>query len=286
MFALIGICRATFVLVGIVCAQTTSAWADELVTFDSARYLVGDLQQRLARERGETPKSAPVTALVSYLSKPDGSGPFPAVVYLHGCSGLTAYARTSTAEQMTSWGYVSLVVDSFATRGIKNACNPPYPDRQADAFGALLYLSKLPFVDVKRIALVGRSQGGITALEVASFHPFDIFEMPAGLKYKAAVAFYPWCSAATDELAIPTIVLIGELDDWTPIKSCEYWMGRRAGKGAPVKFVVYPGAYHDFDSPSVEDGKLYFGHWLKYDAEAAARSTTEMHDFLTAQLAR
>ena len=37
---------------------------------------------------------------------------------------------------------------------------------------------------------------------------------------------------------------------------------RRAGKGAPVKLVIYPGAYHAFDVPSLGDGMRSFGHWL------------------------
>src|SRR5450755_838769 len=54
--------------------------ADELVKFDSAAYAIGKLQQRLARERGEMPTGTPATAIEGYLSKPDGSGPFPAVL--------------------------------------------------------------------------------------------------------------------------------------------------------------------------------------------------------------
>ena len=86
------------------------------------------------------------------------------------------------------------------------------------------------------------------------------------------------------ELA-PTIILIGELDDWSPAKDCERWMERRAGKGAPVKLVIYPGAYHSFDLPNVGNGRQFFGHWLKYDADAAQRSVLEMREFLAAQLA-
>jgi hypothetical protein len=32
--------------------------------------------------------------------------------------------------------------------------------------------------------------------------------------------------------------------------------------------------------PSLSDGMRSFGHWLKYDADAAARSILEMRDFL------
>ncbi|HEY5129418.1 MAG TPA: dienelactone hydrolase family protein [Bradyrhizobium sp.] len=262
---------ALAILAALVCAQTTAS-AEELVRFDSAQYRVGQIQQRQARERGEIPASAPAETIEGYLSKPEGSGPFAAVVYLHGCNGLSKNARDRVAKLMTGWGYVSLAADSFTTRGIKDSCDRLLPSGQADALGALHYLSNLAFVDPHRIAVIGSSRGGIIALQVASSHPVDLFAVPDELKFKAAVAYYPLCGVATDQLTIPTIILIGELDDWTPAKDCERWMERRAGKGAPVKLVIYPGAYHAFDFQNLGDGRRLFRHWLKYDANAAERS--------------
>jgi len=109
--------------------------------------------------------------------------------------------------------------------------------------------------------------------------------MPVGLQFKAAIAFYPPCALAADQLIIPTIVLIGELDDWTPINDCQRWLDRRGGRGATVKLIVNRGAYHAFDNPDAGDGVRQFGHWLKYNPAAAERSTSEMHDFLAEELA-
>jgi dienelactone hydrolase len=276
-------CLALATLVTAHCAQTICAAADELIRLGSAPYIMGQIQQRQARERGEMPANAPAT-IEAYLSKPDGNGPFPAVVYLHGCNGLSIIVRQRMAELITGWGYVALVVDSFTSRGIRESCHELMPARQGDALGALIYLSKLLFVDPRRIAVMGSSQGGIVALQLASTRDVKIFAVPDGLTFKAAVAYYPLCGVATQQLSIPTIILIGELDDWSPAKDCERWMQWRAGKGAPVKLVVYPGTYHAFDFPSLSDGKMVLGHWLKYDAEAARRSVLETHDFLAAQL--
>ncbi len=273
--------RAAAFLLSLACAQ--AACAEERVTFASAAYRVGELQQRLARERGETIAPRPGETIVAWLSKPDGPGPFPAVVSLHGCSGLRPALRTAEGEHINALGYVALVVDSFATRGIKEACDAPMPDRHADAIGALAYLARLPFVDAKHIALIGRSQGGIVALQVGSAPP-DLFDIQQGLAYKALVAFYPYCGVAADALTIPALVMIGDADDWSPLKDCERWMARRAGRGAPVRFIVYPGAYHAFDIAAVGDGMTSFGHRLKYDPEATKRATAEVRDFLGEQL--
>jgi acetyl esterase/lipase len=88
--------------------------ADELVTFGSAPYRLGHIQERMARERGETPKAP--ESIEGYLSKPDGDGPFPAIVYLHGCGGLSENTRQRVAHLLTGWGYVSFAVDSFDPR--------------------------------------------------------------------------------------------------------------------------------------------------------------------------
>jgi dienelactone hydrolase len=262
---------ALVILAAATCIGLTNARADELVKFDSAPYILGQFQQRLAIERGEMAVST-ANSIEGYLSKPDGDGPFPAVVYLHGCSGLNRIARKHFSDLLTGWAYVSLAVDSFTSRGFEEACRRPMPDRQADAWGALLYLSKLPFVDRERIAVLGSSQGGIVAMRLASTHDVKLFDVPDGLSFKAAVAFYPICSVASERLAIPALILIGELDDWTPAKNCEQWMSLRKGKGAPVKLVVYPGAYHAFDFAALGASMWRFDHL----AEIRRRSGPEV----------
>lgn len=193
------------------------------------------------------------------------------MVRFRRCYGLGAAARQRFANLLTSWGYVSLAVDSFATRNINEACDRPMPDRQADAWGAMLYLSKLSFVDRDRVAVVGSSQGGIVALRLASTQDVKILDVPDTLRFKAVVAYYPLCSVASAQLAVPALIMIGELDDWTPAKTYEQWMGLRNGRGAPVKLVVYPGADHGFDFPGPAHGLHRFGHLLKYNADAGAQ---------------
>lgn len=262
-----------------------AAPVQQRVTFETAPYRVAQIQQQQARERGEPTPPGP-DIISGYLSKPDGDGPFAAVIYLHGCAGLSRGHRDHISSQMTGWGYVSLAVDSFTTRGIKEACTERRADRRADALGALLYASKLPYVDPKRIAVVGSSQGGITVMGLASVHSVNIYAIPDDLTFKAAVAFYPLCSIASAQLAIPTLILIGALDDWTPAYNCERWMKLRGDRGAPVQLTVYPGAYHAFDVPTLANGRRYFGHWLEYDADAAHRANAAMRDFLAEQLAK
>ncbi len=271
-------------LLGIAGALGGRASIEDLVEFNAASYQPSQLQRSRARERGEIAKAAPGDAIQGYVSRPEGNGPFPAIVYLHGCGGMTTRSRNRLTAHLTALGYVTLAVDSFATRGIKQACDRAMPDRERDAWGALVYLSTLPFVDTKRIGLLGYSQGGIAALQVASIHPPDLYEIPDGLSYRAIVAFYPLCRVATDRLTTPTLILIGELDDWTSAEDCKELTTRRASMGAPVDLVIYPGAYHNFDNPANGDGARVYGHLLKYDAQAAESATSARDHFFARQL--
>ena len=152
-------------------AACAPAAADELVKFASAGQ--GDPIQ-------------------GYLTKPKGAGPFPAVVLLHTCLGLPE-ARASIGQRIAAWGYVALFVDDFATRGLKETCAVDFQQALPDAYGAQAYLASLPYVDRARIAAVGFSQGGDTALKIATGGGAG----PAGgggAVFKAAAAFYPPCA--------------------------------------------------------------------------------------------
>jgi len=274
-------CFAVAALSGLAFARPPPASAEQLVKFDSAAPRPGQ-----GEEHAKIDESKPATPIQGYLTRPNGEGPFPAVVLLHSCLGLPA-TRRSIGEMFAGWGYVALFVDDFTTRGVKETCATDFGEGVSDAFGALAYLSRLPIVDPKRIAAVGYSQGADTALQIASTRFAAAFAVPRDLNFKAAVAFYPPCeNQATIRLAIPTLILIGQSDDVTPAADCERLARNQAGDRSDFKLVVYPGAYHGFDNPGLAAGARLFGMWLKYDADAAERSRSETRDFLAAKLAR
>src|SRR5258708_36144955 len=252
-----------------------TAHCAERVQFESARYQVGPLQRRLAVQRREPIIPAAPGIIEGFLTRPDGPGPFPAIVHLHGCGGLPDEVKRGAnyfwSERLASWGYVVLVVDSFTTRGINNTCSGQLAPRAADAYGALAWLAHQPFVDANRIALIGFSAGGIATLSIAEERDFELFENEGEHAFKAAVAFYPACMS-DNALKMPTLILAGELDDWTLAAACRATAARRTG-GSPVKLVVYPGTYHSFDTP--HPSRRYFCHLLEYNTQAAPDATRD-----------
>jgi len=124
--------------------------------------------------------------LLGYLARPIGTGRFPAVVILHGCTGLSA-SQVETADRLRNWGYVALAIDSAGPRGMTTGCGSSV-GQIFDAHAALHYLSRQDFVDPGRVAVLGYSMGGDAALRLAQNDgvPSEFEE-----RFRAAVAYFP-----------------------------------------------------------------------------------------------
>jgi dienelactone hydrolase len=206
------------------------------------------------------------------LSKPDGPGPFPAVVIMHDCSGLgprSSGAPDRWAQELLRRGYVVLLPDSFTTRGHPDGvCINPSPSRNDvspsrrvyDAYAALAYLRTLPYVDRMRVGVMGGSHGGTTTVAsmVAPEGDGDPLAREKRAGFAAAAALYPGCVPSRRSFAAspsgvyrpiaPLLILIGEKDDWTPAEPCQKLTEAARNAGLPVTIKVYPGAHHSFDS--------------------------------------
>ena len=221
------------------------------------------------------------TDLIGYLTKPEGDGPFPTIVMMPGCGetkesmfiGFKDHARFFNDS-----GFTTVILDSFSSRGINDNSSCYEYDaamaalyfRTLDAFNALMYLKQQSYVDMNNIFLVGQSQGGSVAIQVAKGGA--CFNYPDDLKYTAVVAYYPWCNVSIDYLVSPLLVLSGEKDDWTPPDGCVYQ--EDSVKGEDFEVVVYPEAYHCFDRPISRTE--YLGHTLEGHTQATVDSRERM----------
>jgi len=215
-------------------------------------------QQRVSFPSLDGPGNAPVV-LIGYFFAARTS-PAPAIALFHGCGG--AYDRNGAlakrmreyAELFNSLGMHALVVDSLTPRYEKELCTQrtgkrrvTQANRRLDALGAIDYLAERPDVDAKRIGLIGWSNGGSTVLAATNQRHRDV--ATAINKPAFAIAFYPGCEADLKrgyEPSTPVLMLVGELDDWTPSAPCVA-LAQAAAEPRP-EIERYPGAWHGFDS--------------------------------------
>ena len=261
------------------------AGAIEKVHFEAAVLPPSPLKLRLAAQQGVTLEPEVATPLWGYLAKPVGAGPFAAVVMLHGCSGLPP-GGPPTTDWLTEQGFVTLMVDSLGPRSLDSGCfgDIGAAERVLDAYGAADYLSGLPFVDGERLAVMGWSQGGSTALDAVLGEGIG---QPLGRPFRAAVAVSPWCGYAK-ALYAPTLILTGEADEWTPARFCRRTVEALPAHSAPAEIVVYPGVHHGFTAPALAEGRYFDAgnrrYWLQYDDTAARDALERAKAFLEKHL--
>ena len=220
------------------------------------------------------------TTLITHLFRPEGDEPRPAIVMMHGCSGLLAKngrffsMYRAWAREFLKAGYVVLVVDSAKSRGFGETCSASearkvmWRDRPKDAYAALGFLQAKPYVKPDRIAIVGWSQGGGVVLLTVSDKSIG---RPAGLAsdFAAGVAFYPGACAEkwqtqpfTDVPAngwtthVPLLVLFGEDDVWTQLGPCEAFLSAAKARGNAIELKTYAHAVHGFDAPNTARTEL------------------------------
>jgi dienelactone hydrolase len=122
--------------------------------------------------------------LPAFFVTPAGDGPFPAVVFHHGSSGLLGAARTG-AEALVDMGYAVMLA---VRRGHNEApgvfwetrVTAPWgspemgpqlvdalEDECDDALAALAWVKEQPLVDPARVAMIGSSYGGVMVMLAA-----------------------------------------------------------------------------------------------------------------------
>jgi dienelactone hydrolase len=198
--------------------------------------------------------TGPPARLAGLLRGPRTSARSPAVILVHGSSGIRANA-VRWMDELNGLGVTAFLLDSFGGRGIMDTGTDQSQlntvAMTVDAYRALAVLGRHPRIDPDRIAVMGFSKGGFVAL-YSSVRRFQRMHGPAGLTFAAHVAFYPTCQrrflGEEDVSDSPIRVFHGEADDWTPIAWCRKYVERLQRAGRDAALIGYPGAHHGFDS--------------------------------------
>ena len=197
--------------------------------------------------------------LHAQLFKPDGDGPFPVVIALHGCGGLAGHSEQVApryrdwAEQLLKAGKAVLLPDSYGSRELGPQCRvrerrvSARRERVADIMASRQWLVQQPWAAPDRISLMGWANGASALLWAV--RP-QLSSRRVEPDFRSAVAFYPDCRISSGlgwSARVPTLLLIGGKDDVSSPPACRQMIDGARGRSALARIVVYPGAYHDFD---------------------------------------
>ncbi|KRB69202.1 dienelactone hydrolase family protein [Noviherbaspirillum sp. Root189] len=201
------------------------------------------------------------------IFKPEGEGPFPAVVLVHTCGGIQSHI-SERAKELIEAGFVVLVQDSYGPRGHTTFCTPAgvgAPRVYKDSFDALKHLSQLKVVEPSRIYLVGLSLGSFAAAAVSS--PEVARWVGTNDRFRASVGWYGACNFDVSpypkwelirrDVDRPVMLLMARNDTETPIADCFPLLENLKNEGKPVAWHIYDDATHGWDKSDPRRGYQY-----------------------------
>ncbi len=219
--------------------------------------------------------------LTGYLYLPNAKtwlGPRPAIVLLHGRSGVFSagakkYDTNNLASRAVMWGkfwaergYIGLYVDTFGPRGYhkgfeagtNNGSRPleinEITVRPHDAYAGLKYLRGRNDVQKERVFLQGWSNGGSASLSTMAETTVGIEKPTPVTGFRAAIAVYPGCTPVSKHYGqgyrsyAPVLLLIGTEDEEVSYRNCEKLAN--SARSGDVEFIRYADATHSYDTPN------------------------------------
>lgn len=197
----------------------------------------------------------PEVKVYGYLRIPKNTeGKIPAVVFVHGSGGQST-KHLVWIEAFNQMGVATFQLDSFTPRGHsetvgKKQLNVSTGSMILDAYLALKLLSEHPRIDKNKIGIMGGSKGGLVALNSAWKPIRDSILQNSDLKFAFHIPVYPLCMdfENLDFTDSPIVIMIGEKDDWTPVKHCKRLYNALRSAGYDIEIKIYPKAYHSFEA--------------------------------------
>lgn len=213
----------------------------------------------LAAARADEPRGVMVELkggegpIKGYLAKPQGDGPFPAIVLVHEWWGLTDWVK-GNADRLAAQGYVALAVDLYKGKVTDDPDVAHQLSRLdpagavADLEGGIAYLRSRPFVAKgRKIGAIGWCMGGMFARLAAQ----------ASEQIGPTVVCYGMVSTEPGQVKLlkgkPVLGIFAE-EDHIPVAKVEQFAEALKAQGNAVTLKVYPKAGHGFMRPG---GKTY-----------------------------
>lgn len=194
------------------------------------------------------------TEVPAIIYRPKQEGKFPAILFQHGRRGLDDMVKR-LAKRMAARGFVVLAPDVYEARFIDKFPIEHMVETEGDVNAGVDFLLQQPDISTSKACLYSHTRGGFYTLQVA-------------VKYKRQdkdiacyVSFYPhWqhpeaaepmqvyrYTSTVDKLALPTMIFIGEYEQYQRRRSIETAVKFMKVAGKNVRLIIYPGVGRGFD---------------------------------------
>ena len=185
--------------------------------------------------------------------------PLPAVIYLHGCSGIGPEGEAVRVLLM-EWGFAVFQPNSFARPARRANCSASsqitalapeaHEFRQQELENSLTQVRALDWIDPARIFVMGFSEGGMA---LAGYGGGDL----------AGAIITGWHCAGRGRFAglslgpgVPVLAILGAADPWYQHKQGRHCGEYFSGRAGPARSLVLAGNGHEIvNSPDIANAE-------------------------------
>ena len=226
------------------------------------------------------------------LTLPEGEGPFPIVILMHGCGGRRPHMMENYARAANAADAAALIVDSWRPRGIgrlgavTTICTGARlrgRERAGDLYAMADWARQQSWADPNRIIAAGWSHGAWAVMDALALHSGEemrrathLSDLPDEPLQGLAGAFlvYPYVGPPAIagrrpwRLQPQTLAIIGGRDLIVGTKSPTRALERQVERGAPIDIHLFETATHSFDELTALDPRIRYDPELSAHAEA------------------
>lgn len=188
--------------------------------------------------------------VIEHHCTPDGRGPDPAVIFLHGAGprGSADATMEDVCEKLAAAGYYAEYIEYYSqtedvTPGEPGKIRQYFPVWMDEIGAGLDAMEQNPRIDPKRIGMMGYSLGAFLSLAIGTTEPG---------KVSAIVEYYGALPTAMQPMAAnlpPTLILHGDADQIVPVARAHELDSLMTEAKRPHEMRIYPGANHAFNFP-------------------------------------
>ena len=217
-------------------------------------------------------------------SKPEGNGPFPAIIIAESCGGSKPAVDEMWPAFFNSLGYATYtprILDEFGERYCPNlrfvASNSNRTKMLRILYSALDEMHGKEYVNNNSIGIIGFSLGGILIRDAGEVKDL---KSPGGNKFKYAINVYGNCTLLERQGDnITTLMLLAERDTAKEKhKMCEKVQDQGFEN---MSWHIIKDAYHAFDDDTQTSGKTDVGgNTMEYSKDATNEAKDVIRNFL------